>query len=133
MTNEENRLIAIHVNLMVNSIEDTLEYYEDIGFHTLQKLPIDSPQWSRVQKDDVSLMFQSASSLQSEFPQLRPSSNGVPLTLWIQTDHIADYYESIKGKTKIVKPLGITEYNGATEFVIEDINGYLLHFSNLQL
>lgn len=133
MENKKIRLKELYINLMVENVQSTLHYYESIGFATIQKLPAESPLWARVKKDNVFLMFQSTGSLQEEFPQLKPSSNGVPLTLWIQTENIENYYEQIKGKTKIIKPIGITEYNGATEFVVEDNNGFILHFSDLKL
>ena len=128
-----NNLKKLHVNLMVNHVQNTLDYYEAIGFTIIQKAPNVSPEWAMIQKDNISLMFQSTNSLTAEFPQLKNQSSGRPLTLWIQTENIGDYYEKIKNKVKIIKELGITEYNGATEFVIEDNNGFILHFSNLEL
>ena len=133
MSNKENRLKQLNVNLMVENVQNTLEYYEKIGFTTIQKSPSDAPQWAMVNKDNVSLMFQSETSLVAEFPQLEGQINGKPLTLWIQVEDITKYYEQIKDKAKLVKALGVTEYNGATEFVIEDNNGFILHFSNLEL
>lgn len=128
-----DKLKMLHVNLMVANVQNTLDYYESIGFSTVQKIPAESPEWAMIQKDQVSLMFQSTNSLTTEFPQLEGQSSGKPLTLWIQTENIDNYYKRIKGKVKIVKELAITEYNGATEFVIEDNNGFILHFSNMEL
>lgn len=129
----KNNFKKLYVNLMVNEVENTLDYYESIGFTTIQKAPSISPEWALIQKDNISLMFQSTNSLTTEFPQLKNQSIGRPLTLWTQTEDIDNYYEKIKNKVKITKELGITQYNGATEFVIEDNNGYILHFSNMEL
>lgn len=128
-----DKLKMLHVNLMVGNVQNTLDYYESIGFSTVKKVPNELPEWAMIQKDQVSLMFQSTSSLTTEFPQLEGQSGGTPLTLWIQTENIDKYYDKIKGKVKIIKELGITKYNGATEFVIEDNNGFVLHFSNMEL
>ncbi|MEQ8472326.1 MAG: VOC family protein [Marinoscillum sp.] len=128
-----DKLKMLHVNLMVSNVQNTLDYYESIGFSTVQKVPKELPEWAMVQKDQVSLMFQSTNSLTTEFPQLEGQLSGKPLTLWIQTENIDNYFEKIKGKVKIVKELGITAYNGASEFVIEDNNGFILHFSNMEL
>ena len=128
-----DKLNMLHVNLMVDDVQNTLDYYESIGFSTVQKVPNELPEWAMIQKDQVSLMFQSTNSLTTEFPQLEGQSSGKPLTLWIQTENIDNYYEKIKGKVKIIKELGITAYNGATEFVIEDNNGFILHFSTMEL
>lgn len=128
-----NNLKKLHINLMVDEVQNTLDYYESIGFTTIQKAPSVSPEWAMIQKDNISLMFQSTKSLTTEFPQLKNQSTGRPLTLWIQTENIGNYYEEIKDKVTIIKELGITAYNGATEFVIEDNNGFIFHFSNLEL
>ena len=132
-TLNQSRLKALNTNLMVDDVAKTLIFYESIGFTVLQKAPKEKPEWAFVEKDGVSLMFQSTSSLQQEFEELKPLSMGAALTFWIQVENIEAYYEEVKGKAKVIKPLGITAYNGATEFVIQDINNFILHFSNLDL
>ncbi len=127
------KLKAVHTNLMVNDVPKTLEYYQRIGFEILQKYPEDKPEWARIEKDDITLMFQSTASLQSEFEELKNKSMGAALTIWFHMEGVEDYYHQIKDQVKVLKPLGVTEYNGATEFVIEDINGFILHFSDFQL
>ena len=126
-------LKKLHINLMVNSVENTLEFYETIGFSIIKKAPLESPEWAMIEKDSVSLMFQSTNSLTTEFPHLKNQIKGRPLTLWIQIENIRNYYEEIKNNAKVIKELGVTEYNGATEFVIQDNNGFILHFSNFEL
>ncbi len=133
MKTSENNLKALHTNLMVTNVSDTLHYYEAIGFIVDQKFPEENPEWAMVKKDNISLMFQSTDSLQKEFPRLKEQNLGGTLSLWIQVENIESYYIQIKDKVEIIKPLGITEYNGATEFVLVDINGYILHFSTLDL
>ena len=54
-------------------------------------------------------------------------------TLWFNVKKIKQLYNEIKGCASIVKDLGISEYNGTTEFVIEDNNQFMLHFSDLEL
>lgn len=78
-------------------------------------------------------MFQSTASLQQEFVQLKGRKMGGALTIWIQVENIKEYYNQIKDKVEVIKPLGVTDYNGATEFVIKDVNGFILHFSDLEL
>lgn len=127
------KLKALHTNLMVDDVESTIFFYEKIGFEVVQKVPKNKPEWAYIKKDNASLMFQSTSSLQKEFIQLKEQKMGGGLTIWIQVNNIKEYYHQIKDKAEIVKPLGVTEYNGATEFVIQDLNGFILHFSNLEL
>ena len=58
---------------------------------------------------------------------------GGALTIWIQVHNIKEYYSQIKDKVEVINTLGVTEYNGATEFIILDVNGFILHFSDLIL
>jgi uncharacterized glyoxalase superfamily protein PhnB len=53
---------------------------------------------------------------------------GGALLLYIQISDIRNYFDQIKDKVKIVKDLELTFY-GATEFSIEDNNGFLLTFA----
>lgn len=131
--NELIKLKALHTNLMVDDVASTLSFYTSIGFSINQQAPEKNPVWAYVSKDNVSLMFQSTASLQHEFFQLKRQKMGGALTLWIQVKNIKEYYSQIKDKVEVIKPLGVTEYNGATEFVILDVNGFILHFSDLEL
>ena len=134
MKNENQpNFLNLYTNLMVDDVGQSIEFYEKIGFKVSQKLPDSSPVWALVEKDNVKLMFQSTKSLQEEFSQLRNKKVGGTITLWIQVKNIESYYQLLKGKVEVIKPIGITSYNKATEFVIMDINGYLLHFSDLAL
>ena len=135
-TMNKNGLIhlkALHTNLMVDDVQLTVDFYAKIGFEILQKLPENDAEWAYVKKDNVRLMFQSTKSLQSEFPELANRKPDAALTLWIQTENIEGYYDEIKDKVNVIRPLGVTTYNKATEFVIQDVNGVVLHFSNHEL
>ncbi|WP_308993720.1 VOC family protein [Mariniflexile litorale] len=127
------KLKVLHTNLMVDDVTSTIFFYEKIGFEVVQKAPNKKPEWAYIKKDNASLMFQSTSSLQKEFIQLKEQKMGGGLTIWIQVENIKEYYNQIKDEAEVLKPLGVTEYNGATEFVIQDLNGFILHFSNLEL
>jgi uncharacterized glyoxalase superfamily protein PhnB len=54
--------------------------------------------------------------------------NGGSLLLYIQTTEIRKLFDNVKDNVKVVKVLEKTFY-GATEFSIEDNNGYLLTFA----
>lgn len=75
----------------------------------------------------VSFMFQTFASPGDELPTVSRQPGG-SLLLYIQTSQISDYFNQIKDKLTVVKGLEKTFY-GATEFSIEDNNGYLLTFA----
>jgi len=119
---------------MVKDVDETLAYYTNLGFKTIYKSPEAGPAyWAFVKKDQVELFFQSKTSLVDEFPELENYERGGALTLWFRVDNISQWYEEIKDKTELIRPFGITPYNGAQEFVIMDLNGFILHFSDFDL
>lgn len=131
---ERGVLTSISNNLMVNDVTQTLAYYTNLGFKIVHRSPETGPAyWAFVKKDQVLLFFQSKTTLVEEFPELENHDKGGALTLWFRVDQIAQWYEEIKDKTDVIRPLGITPYNGAKEFVIMDINGFILHFSDFDL
>jgi uncharacterized glyoxalase superfamily protein PhnB len=75
----------------------------------------------------VTFMFQTFHSLGDDLPVVS-RQNGGSLLLYIQTNEIRAFFNQIKDKVKVVKGLEKIFY-GATEFSIEDNNGYLLTFA----
>jgi uncharacterized glyoxalase superfamily protein PhnB len=72
-------------------------------------------------------MFQTFESLGTELPTVSRQKGG-SLLLYIQTNEIRKFFDQIKDKVNVIKELEKTFY-GATEFSIEDNNGYLLTFA----
>lgn len=54
--------------------------------------------------------------------------NGGSLLFYIKTTEIRNLFDKMKGKVKVIKGFE-TIFYGATEFSIEDNNGYLLTFA----
>ena len=52
-------------------------------------------------------------------------------TLYVSMENTKDFYEKIKDKVEIVKELHKTWY-GADEFVVRDLNGYIIYFAEAQ-
>ena len=73
-------------------------------------------------------MFQEQNNLTEEYPQLEKYSIGGTLTFYINVTDIKKYYNNLKDKATITKDLHTTFYK-ATDFTIEDCNGYILTFS----
>ncbi len=83
--------------------------------------------WAMMTCGNVTFMFQTFESLGSELPAISREDGG-SLLLYIQTKEIRQFYEEIKDKVNVIKGLEKTFY-GATEFSIQDINGYILTFA----
>lgn len=125
------KLKSLTPNLMVNDVEETIEYYTDIlGFTLLKTVPEKGElDWAMVKRGDIVLMFQSKKSLANELPRLKGEKPGGGLTLYIQVDSITELHEELyHNEVEIISDLESTFYD-TTEFTIVDVNGYILTFS----
>ncbi len=115
-------------NIFVKDINKTIDFYKRIGFSIVTTVPeTDEFVWAMMSCGKVTFMFQTFSSLGTELPAISRQDGG-SLLLYIQTKEINQLYEQIKDKVNVVKGLEKTFY-GATEFSIQDINGYILTFA----
>ncbi|MEN8186900.1 MAG: VOC family protein [Bacteroidota bacterium] len=119
---------SISPNIFVRDINETIKFYQLLGFKVLMKVPEQGDLvWVMMSCGDVTFMFQTFESLGSDLPAIS-RQNGGSLLLYIQTKEIRLFYEKIKDKVNVIKGLEKTFY-GATEFSIQDINGYILTFA----
>ena len=127
-------LNSLTPNLMVNDVEETIEYYTDmLGFTVLMTVP-DSGKldWAMVKRNDVVINFQTKKSLSSELPRLAGEKPGGGLTFYIKVDRITELHEELfNNEVEIISDLESTFYN-TIEFSIVDLNGYVLTFSEEQ-
>ncbi|MDN5214652.1 VOC family protein [Fulvivirgaceae bacterium BMA12] len=126
------KLNSLTPNLMVKNVNDTLDFYQNtLDFQLLQTVPEEgSFDWAFVQKDDVLIMFQKDTSIREEYPELENYEQGGALTMYIKVADLQKWYENIKDKTNVIKPMNKTFY-GANEFAIQDPNGFILTFSDI--
>ncbi len=119
---------SIAPNIFVRDMNETIEYYHHLGFEVTMTVPEEGDLvWAMMSCGNVSFMFQSFESLGEELPEISRQDGG-SLLLYIQTKEIVLFHDRIKDKVNIIKGLEKTFY-GATEFSIQDINGYILTFA----
>jgi lactoylglutathione lyase len=124
-------LQSLTPNLMVNDIEETIEYYTDIlGFTLLMTVPETGHlDWGMVKRNEVVMMFQSAQNLKEGLPRLKGEKPGGGVTLYIKVDKVTAIHEEFyNNDVEIISDLESTFYN-TIEFSIVDNNGYILTFS----
>jgi uncharacterized glyoxalase superfamily protein PhnB len=119
-------------NIFVKDITKTIEFYQALGFKVVMKMPENGEiDWVMMSCGKVTLMFQTFKSLGSDISEIS-RLNGGSLLLYIKINEIRKFFErinvSLKDKLKIIKGLEKTFY-GATEFSIQDLNGYVLTFA----
>ena len=119
---------SVSPNLYVNDINATVEFYKQLGFSVTATVPDLSPfVFVMMTCGEVIFMFQTMDSLGNEFPSISRQSGG-SIMLYIQIGNIRDFFEQIKDKVKVLKGIEKTFY-GATEFCIEDNNGFVITFA----
>lgn len=119
---------SISPNIFVKNINETINFYKHLGFALTTTVPEEGDIiFAMMNCGNVVFMFQTFESLGNELPNVS-RQNGGSLLLYIQTTGIKDFFEKIEDKVKVVKGLEKTFY-GATEFSIEDNNGFLLTFA----
>ena len=119
----------ITANLMVKSVNETLDFYQKLGFEVQATVPEKGNfNWAMVKRDNVKLMFQTRKNLIEELPMLesRPIVGG--LTFYILVENVKAFKASLPSDIKIIKDLYVTFY-GAKEIIIQDCNGYILYFA----
>ena len=126
MTEIEN----ITPNLMVNDVNETIKFYEDIlGFTLLRSVPeVGQIDWAMMKKNAGVIMFQSKKSLSNDLHIMQGRKPGGGTTLYIKMKGIADFFENISEKVEIVADIEHTFYD-TKEFTIIDINGYVITFA----
>jgi hypothetical protein len=120
---------SLSPNIFVNSMSETIALYKLLGFKIVMDMPEtgDNFDWVMMVNGNVTLMFQSFSSLGDELPEIS-RTNGSSLLLYIKIKKIREFFEQIKQQVNVLKGLETTFY-GATEFSILDNNNYVLTFA----
>lgn len=119
---------SISANIFVRDMNETIKYYQHLGFEVVMKNPEKGDiVWSMMTFGKVSFMFQTFDSLGSEIPEISRQDGG-SLLFYIQLKDIRQFHDKIKDKVNVIKGLAKTFY-GATEFSIQEINGYILTFA----
>jgi uncharacterized glyoxalase superfamily protein PhnB len=119
---------SISPNIFVRDMAATIEWYRQLGFEIIATVPEQGDYvWVMMKAGAVTFMFQTYDSLGDSLPAISRTDGG-SLLLYIQVKGIRDLFERVKDKVTVVKGLEKMFY-GATEFAVQDINGYVLTFA----
>ncbi len=121
---------SLSPNVIVDDVNQAVKYYTEVlGFTFITSVPeTGSFNWAMVQRDGVTMMFQSLKSLQEDMPGLNISAKGSLGTFFIKVKGIDAYFERLKGKVELAHDMRTTFY-GMKEFTVKDLNGYFLTFA----
>jgi uncharacterized glyoxalase superfamily protein PhnB len=123
-------LISLSPNLISQSVNGSVDFYtKHLGFSLIASVPEQGTyDWAMIQRDSVTLMFQSLPSLQQDMPSLNMETKGSLGTFFIKMKGIDELYNSVNGKVEISLDMRTTFY-GMKEFVVRDPDGYFMCFA----
>lgn len=132
----------VTANLMVSNVNETINYYvNNLGFTFITAIDenkggvgddYDSSAliWALIKNGNVELMLQRTDSFTQELPQFIGQNTGGTFTLYISMKDVEGFYNKIKDNVNIVKDIYKTFY-GANEFIIKDLNNYIIYFGEM--
>ncbi len=118
-------------NIMVENVKETIDFYTNyLGFEIVVTVPEqgETLDFAIMKKDNISIMFESRTSLCKEYPTLKLEEIKPSFTLFIVVSNVEELYNNLKDKVKIAKEIHQTFY-GKLEFAIFDNNNNILTIS----
>lgn len=124
------KLNSLTPNLMVEDVNKTVDWYaETLGFELGMSVPESGEfDWAMIKHGEVTLMFQSRTSLAGDIEAFRDLPVGASGNFYIQVDDVKSLYDKIRESVEIVSDLKKTFY-GSEEVSFKDLNGYILTFA----
>lgn len=121
---------SLTVNLMVKSVNESIDFYVNIlGFELGMTVPDDGELiWAMLTREKVSIMLQEEQSIKEEYAYLADYPIAPSFTMFVSVDNARKLYNQIKDKVQILIDYHQTSY-GTNEFAICDNNGYVLAFA----
>ena len=100
-----------------------------LGFAVDHTVPDAAPYvFASVRSGAVEIFLNAPEPAIADYPAFANRPIGGTLTLFIETSGIAEAYESLRARVKVVMPLEKKWY-GVTEFAFEDPDGYVITFA----
>lgn len=118
-------------NLMVDSVEKAIEFYEGVlGFTVVHKVPGDDAlNFAILHLGNVELMLQSRASMAEDVPKVAEVPLGAAsLVLYTDVEDVEGMHQRLDGKVDVVLPMRKTFY-GMQEFYVRDPFGFFWGFA----
>ena len=120
---------ALTPNLLVADVDQSVEFYQNLGFEKIAQVPEHGkPQWAMVKRDEVSLMLQDKKSAETDLPFRYTNGQNAGALLYFDVEDVEEIKSLINGKALVVKDIHSTFY-GTNELMVADPDHYLLIFA----
>ncbi len=116
---------SVSPNLYVHDLRVSMDFYSKLGFSVVVTVPeAGEPIFAMMVNGGVTFMLQTFESLGHEMKEISRNPGG-SLLLYLKVTDVRGYYARLKDQVKVIREPETTFY-GATEFSIEDPNGFVL-------
>ncbi len=109
--------------LIVPDVEETVKWYQDIGFILLATNrkwePYEEVTWAGLRFESCELMLNGGGH--------DVNGEGRDVSIYIHTDNVRGVFEQMRDHVKVTQGLHKTFY-GMEEFIIEDLNSFMVTF-----
>jgi uncharacterized glyoxalase superfamily protein PhnB len=124
-----NMFLALSPNLLVNDIEQSLAFYQNLGFEKINQVPENGkPQWAMLRGGTVGLMLQDKKSAVADLPFRYSHGENAGILLYFDVESVEEIRLRADGKAQIIKEIHSTFY-GTNELVVADPDHNLLVFA----
>jgi uncharacterized glyoxalase superfamily protein PhnB len=115
--------------LVVVDVRKAIDFYQTFfDFELVDKVEVkDSYFWVKMESKDKSteIMLTLLTNVNDEIPEMKKRHDAGRMILSVEIDDINYFYSKFKKTNFILKDLYKTDY-GTTEFVVKDVDGYIL-------
>ena len=120
-------LVSAAATFAVADVEKTIDWYQEHLGVDADTFPARPPyQWASIWRDGIELMLLRVEGY--EKPDLTPRREGM-FDLYVRTSGILDLFAKLDGKVDVLRRPARAPY-GMVEFVVRDLNGYILLFGD---
>lgn len=120
---------ALTPNLLVADVDQSVEFYQLLGFEKLAQVPEQGkPQWALIRRDEVLIMLQERRSAEGELPFRYTQGQNAGALMYFDVENVEEIKSMLNGKVLMVKDIHSTFY-GTNEMMVADPDHYLLIFA----
>lgn len=124
--------MRITPELVVDDVKKAVNFYQTfLNFKLVDKVEVENSYfWAKMESNDgsIEIMFIPLESASEEISELKKRNDVGRMILLLEVDNIDYFYLKFKKTAFVLKDLYKTDY-GTTEFVIKDIDGYILNIT----
>ena len=124
------KLTGLRSMLEVFDMDETIAFYERLGFTLVGSMGEPKPFWAQVRRDDVALMFSWEDAHTHDDGSVHEPNPTMSGALYISVDDVDALFAEVRDRVKEFDAEPTTQPHGMREFAVTDPNGYHVIFGS---